>query len=491
MLKRFIAVIISAVLISTVLCSCCLHKANGDVTCTEDSLCKKCGEVLEKALGHTPDREAADCVNPQKCTVCNEILIPAKGHTPSGGDACTQDIVCTVCGDIVTKKTGHKPDIKNPTCITPSICTVCGKVVKEATGHTSGAAATDTDAQKCTTCGLWVAPPLVSGLGTPKYQNNKITALSAAEGSYIPETKDSDHFVKGAFNRNSSGGIVSSGNYMMESFKLSSNGSPEYAQSVTAFAKKYPKLNISCMIVPKCATFEYTEETGDLYTNHKAFIDATYKQIKGAKTPDAFGTMEKHRGEYLFYRTDHHWTSLGAYYASVAYCKANDIKPRKLDTYKTVINTDFWGTLYTTFWGSNVPSGISSDYTAIHMPKTEYILTYSNDENAYFGTAYGTAINQSAKNYAYAFLGGDRAFTHIVTAADSKRKLLVFKESYGNALVPYMIDYFKEIIVIDIRHSDASTKKLIKDYGITDVLIINNIQAVGGLKGYVKERLES
>ncbi len=462
-MKRIIAVVIAIALVILLLNSCCRHEAKDGVPCDKDTLCIKCGDIMKKAAKHTPDRKDSNCVTPQKCTVCDSVIKKAKGHTPDAINVCTENSHCKVCKKSLGKPSGHKP----------------------------GTPATENTAQTCTVCGIWVAPPTLSGLGTPRYNDNKITAATAKKGTYITETTPKGHFTKGAFNSNSNGGIVSSGNYMLESFRLSSKGSSEYAESVTAFAKKYPKLNTTCMIVPKSATLESPDEIGDLYENHKAFIDATYKQIKGAKTPDVLKLFKKHKGEYLFYRTDHHWTSLGAYYTSVAYCNENSIKPRKLESYKTVVNTNFFGTLYTTFWGANPPSGISADYTVAHMPETDYVMTYSTDENAYSGEYYSTAINQSSKNYAIMFLGGDRAFTHIVTSAASDRKLLVFKESYGNAFVPFMIDYFKEIVVIDIRHSSASTEKLIEDYGITDALIINNIHAVKGLSGFVKERLES
>jgi flavoprotein len=75
------------------------------------------------------------------------------------------------------------------------------------------------------------------------------------------------------------------------------------------------------------------------------------------------------------------------------------------------------------------------------------------------------------------FMGGDYPFVHIKTSNTTGRKLLVFKESYGNAFVPYMIDYYDEIVVVDIREKTPGTAKIIADYGITDVLVINNVQA--------------
>lgn len=114
-------------------------------------------------------------------------------------------------------------------------------------------------------------------------------------------------------------------------------------------------------------------------------------------------------------------------------------------------------------------------------------MKYTTDGVTYTGTA----INQSAKTYAGMFICGDQAFTHIQTENHNGRKLLVFKESYGNAFVPYMIDYYEEIIVVDIRYATDSVANIIAQYGITDALIINNVQASTSLSGQLKSKLGS
>ena len=76
----------------------------------------------------------------------------------------------------------------------------------------------------------------------------------------------------------------------------------------------------------------------------------------------------------------------------------------------------------------------------------------------------------------------------ITTDNKNGKTLLVFKESYGNAFVPYMIDYYEQIVVVDIRENAGSTADIIARYGVTDALIINNCQAATSLRSNLESR---
>ncbi len=501
-MKRIIALITIIALAASALCSCCSHESEKEATCTEPEVCVKCGDIITEAKGHTPDH-AATCTEPSTCTVCGEVIEEAKGHTypadyscetgavcavcgvslaepcehtPAENATCEEDLICTVCKKVLVPASEHTANIEKATCTAPSVCTKCGKVLEEAKGHTPGPEATVTSPQICTVCGATIVPAKGS---------------SSGDEVFIAEAVSGGHYVDGKSDYNSRGTVLHCGNYLMEYFGANTAGNSGYASIVSAFAARFPSVNVNSIIVPKCCSFHSPKDRTDRFDAHKAFISSTYSMMTGVKTVDAFGEMAQHRDEYLFYRTDHHWTSLGAYYASVAFCKANGITPRALNTYETVINTGFQGTLYTTYWGSNKPTGIKFDYTVGHIPATPYTFKYSSSGSAMEGTNNGTAINRNAKSYASMFICGDQPFTDIKTENHNGRRLIVFKESYGNAFVPYMIDYFEEIIVIDIRSSTASVKAIIEKYGITDAIIINNIQAVSGMAKTLEARLKS
>ena len=241
--------------------------------------------------------------------------------------------------------------------------------------------------------------------------------------------------------------------------------------------RRFPNVHVTNMLVPKCCAFESPAGYDDPYDAMKSFISSTYAMLDSSiTTADCMGVMTDHDGEYQFYRTDHHWTSLGAYYGSVAYCQANNLVPYALDTYETVYRTGYVGSLY--MYGGN-PAQLKEnpDYTVAHFPHQGYSMVYYNG-----GVQYnGVAVNGSSSSYAGMFICGDQPLTVITSDNKNGKTLLVFKESYGNAFVPYMIDYYEQVVVVDIRQDVGSVADIISRYNVTDALIINNCQGAVSL----------
>lgn len=254
----------------------------------------------------------------------------------------------------------------------------------------------------------------------------------------------------------------------------------------TDFAAKYPALNVTALIVPKCCAFETPKDRTDAGESIRSFISSTYGMMNSSvKTADAYGVMAPHAGEYMFYRTDHHWTSLGAYYASVAYCRANDMEARALDSYESVVRGDVTGTLY--MYGNHDGNlKRHADYTVCRFPAVGYSMQCYNG-----GWYNGVAVNGAYHDYASVFINGDNPLTVITTDNKNGKTLMVFKESYGNAFVPYMIDYYEQVIVVDIRTESDSVASLIDRYGVTDVLFINNAQAAIGFQDIIRAKAMS
>lgn len=477
--------------------STCEHTPGAAATCTESQVCTTCGEMLQPALGHdevltdceagsccarcgallsegkahTPG-DAATCSSPQVCTVCGKTLADPVSHTPSGEASCTEDVVCTICGETLISA-GHTPS-DGPSCIDEQVCLRCFAVLQPALGHaadTTAEAATVT----CARCGVTMA-----------------LSPDADPNAYIDETVVDAHYHN-TLDAYYSGNVLVCGDYALEYFSMSEGGSAEWASAewasaVNAFAARFPELNVSALLVPKSCAFHAPDGYVNQYDNQAAFISATYAQLQSSITAvDAAGLMAQHSGEYLFYRTDHHWTALGAYYASVAYCQQNEITPRQLGSYETTVNTGYVGSLYS--FCTEPPACLQEnpDYTVCHLPLAQYTMSYDNGS----GFAQGLVLNTETNAYASAFLGGDNALTRITTDNQTGRNLLVFKESYGNAFVPFMIDYYDEIIVVDIRKDTAGIADLLSEYNITDALIINNVQASTSLTDTLAAKLAS
>ncbi len=446
-MKKTAALLLVALMLLSLLTACGhKHTPGAPATCTEPQVCAECGEILVEATGHTPG-PAATCAAPQTCTKCGAELAAALEHTPGSPATCTE----------------------------PQTCTVCGAVLVEAVGHDVGVDGA------CAKCGEQVIPE-----GQKYVPSGNGGASSDDTAVIIPETQSGGHYNNN-LNAYYAGNVLVCGDYGLEYFVPSANGNESYAAIVNGFAEKYPNLNVTSLLVPKSCTFHSPAGYTDPYEKTEAFISATYGMMDSSvNKADCLGVMTEHKDEYLFYRTDHHWTSLGAYYASVAYCEANGIAPLSLDTYETVVKTGFIGTLYG-YAGEPACLEANPDYTVGHYPQTGYSMTYKSGGDWYNGTA----INGKYKSYAGMFICGDQPLTVFTTENKNGKTLIVFKESYGNAFVPYMIDYYEQVVVVDIRKDTASVEKIIADYNVTDALIINNCQAAISLQGDLKSKVMS
>ncbi len=425
-----------------------------EATCTDASVCAVCGETQAPATGHT-EGPAATCTEDQQCLTCGERLAEHFGHTASGEASCTEDVVCTVCAEVLIPA-AHEPD-EGPTCIDEQRCLRCGDALQPPTGHAEGTLS-------CTVCGVTLA-----------------LDSSSPEGSYIHETASGDHYHN-TVDAYYSGAVLVCGDYALEYFRMGSTGSASWANAVNAFASRFPALNVSAMIVPKSCAYNAPAGLENRADDQHAFIDATYALLDDPIVAvDAMTVMDQHSGEYLFYRTDHHWTSLGAYYASYAYCRANGLVPRQLSSYETVVRTGCVGSLYSFCAAPQYLLTTNPDYTVYHLPAAECTMTIGGYEYP--------LMNTETKYYSSGFLYGDNPLSIITTDNSTGRNLIIFKESYGNCYVPYMADYYDTVVVCDIRSFSGSLSSLIEQYGITDALIINNIQAVTSLTGSLSSTL--
>lgn len=438
-MKRTLCIFM-AVAAAVTLTACHKHTPGPEATCTTAQICTECQEVLTEALGHDPGPEAT-CAGPQACLRCGEVLSEALPHTPGGPASCTADQVCTVCGAVLHKAEGH--DVG-----TDGVCTRCGQQVVPA--------------------------------GQNYIPGGKGDAVSDTPEGVVAETANTGHYtndISSYYN----GTVLICGDYGMEYFTPDPTGSSGYASIVNDFAAKYPALNVTALLVPKCCAFESPKDRTDAGDSIRSFIQSTYDMMSDSvKKADCMGEMTPHAGEYMFYRTDHHWTSLGAYYASAAYCKANGITPRALADYDTVYRGDVTGTLY--MYGNHDGNlKRNPDYTACHFPATGYTMRCWNG-----GWYNAVAVNGAYHDYASVFINGDNPLTEITTDNKNGKTLLIYKESYGNAFVPYMIDYYEKVIVADIRSNTESTASLVSRYNVTDVLFINNCQAAIGFQDMIR-----
>lgn len=257
-----------------------------------------------------------------------------------------------------------------------------------------------------------------------------------------------------------------------------------YANLISSYKRELGDgVNVYNMVVPTSVEFYLPKKYAKYSNSEKREIEFIYSKLTDGVIPvDAYSVLEAHKDEYIYFRTDHHWSDLGAYYAYTAFCDAIGQTPPALSDY-TVKTKDepFVGSLF----------GYTNNITLKNNPDTfTYYMTKSNfkGETYNYRTVTLSEANPIFHQYASGsnmygmFLGGDGYHVKITTSAGTGRKIVMFKESYGNAFAPYLIDSFDEIYVIDIRYFGKNAVQYIKDVGATDVLFINNVFAANTSK---------
>ena len=198
--------------------------------------------------------------------------------------------------------------------------------------------------------------------------------------------------------------------------------------------------------------------------------DLAYIQ-EGVSIPfvDVTKALRMHRSEYLFYKTDHHWTSLAAAYAFEQIAPYLDVAAPELHTYKTyTVSTSFEGTL-----SSKSGSHEARDVVEIYVPDTtiDYFVQYPT------GDPISSLYNRAAldqKDHYTVFFGGNYSRVDITTTANTGRCLLLFKDSYANCMVQFLYPYFDHITMIDPRYYYDNLELVIKSEAVTDVLFLYN-----------------
>lgn len=190
---------------------------------------------------------------------------------------------------------------------------------------------------------------------------------------------------------------------------------------------------------------------------------------------DTYPSLWAHRDEDIFYRTDHHWTSLGAYYGYTALANAMGLEPVPLSEYaKTTVSTAFYGTVFS----SSGVRWVRPDVIDTYVPDDGISVTsYTYDKN-------GNPVEEPRQLYdksflavkdKYAmFLGGQQSLGVIRTGREGP-KLLLIRDSYTDSLAPFLTTHYSEIHLIDLRYYKLSVADYIKQNGIDAAVVLYSV----------------
>lgn len=239
-------------------------------------------------------------------------------------------------------------------------------------------------------------------------------------------------------------------------------------KAINRFAEKNKKLHIYALFVPGAPSI-LTEKLPlkAPVGNQIKDLETMEKGLKNVKVLDPVKTLKDNKDKYIYYRTDHHWTSCGAYQVFKATAPEMGIdNPYKYK--ETKVTESFYGTL-------SSKTGIfrNPDSVSLYKPedcKVNYVVNYMNDED--LRTTCFKEEELKKKDKYLVFFGGNYPVIDIKTTSDSNRSLLVLKDSYANSYIQFLYPYYRRIIVIDPRYYYDNVETVIKTYGITDVLFI-------------------
>jgi len=260
----------------------------------------------------------------------------------------------------------------------------------------------------------------------------------------------------------------------------------KYAEAVDNLARCMgPNVQTYSLVTPNSGEFYSPESFHTGSHSQKDMINYCYgKMDKGVKTVDAYSALREHADEYIFFRTDHHWTALGAYYAYTAFCKAAGLNAVPIDQFKTGTYDTFLGSMYTFTSGYPQSDTLKAhpDTLTYYLPIRETHAKYYADTTLTNGVAVSvvyTKLGDDVSNKYLCFIGGDTPICIINTDVNNGKTCMVLKESYGNALVPFLTSHYSKIVVVDPREFNRENKPSMnigefgKAQGVNDLIVVN------------------
>lgn len=245
-----------------------------------------------------------------------------------------------------------------------------------------------------------------------------------------------------------------------------------YAQTIDAFAEHLPaNVQTYSLLAPTLIDF-MPQKYKALSVPAEQVIGQVYDSFtSNVKPVEALQLMQDYADEYLFFRTDFHWTATGAYYAYAAFMQARGVEPVPLASYAVTEVDGFLGSMHSRSLSKQMEE--NWDTVQLYHPFVPYdYYVLHNGQHIAPLLDMGHANN---KNKYGIFLGGDRPLAKIVTGQKQVGKIIVIKDSYGNAFVPFLIPHYSQIYIVDPRHYEEPIIDLIQSENIDEVLILNNV----------------
>lgn len=262
-------------------------------------------------------------------------------------------------------------------------------------------------------------------------------------------------------------------------------------EAIDIFAAKFPDVPMYFMLAPTSQEiYSSLMPSYGGYLSEKNFIEGCYGKTENLTSIDCLSFLSGHRDEYIYYRTDHHWTSLGAYYAYAAAARQLGYSAYGLNAFNIeTASSSFRGTLFSKTLDSTVtPDSIDYYHLTSNEPAVK-MTVFDGREQTEYDSLYVRDYLAVKDKYS-SFTGSNSPLINIETDVDNGKSLLLIKDSYAHSLVPFLSKHYSKITMVDMRYINVGLDYFsinVNDY--SQVLISYNVISFAGDQNLPKLRL--
>ena len=243
-------------------------------------------------------------------------------------------------------------------------------------------------------------------------------------------------------------------------------------KAIKSFSESQSKIPVRMMLVPDAAnvlnhslpSLAKPEDQTQMFSMVRKDLGDSVEWI------DVSTELNKHKTEKIYYKTDHHWTTLGAFYAFQAAAPSLGIEGDLSGKYVSYAVSDSFNGMLASKSGVNLGEKEQIDIYVPTEEDTDLIVDYV-DEGKRSTSLYDSSKLKEKDQYTV-FLGGNSSFLDIRTVSTSTKRLLLVKDSFANSFIPFLTPYYREIVVVDPRYYSGTINDLMDSYRISEVLFL-------------------
>lgn len=258
-------------------------------------------------------------------------------------------------------------------------------------------------------------------------------------------------------------GVAIEGDQAYYIFNGTVTAAENYCNYMKTVQLQFPDNSVVALVCPDAGAFYASEKYSKDNHEVRSWLEMIEKNLQGITVINPYDRMYEHKDEYICFRTDHHWTAYGAYFAYQEICEKREFYCYDISKFKSGKITGFLGSFYSKT-SSNVLKKNPDDVYYYEPLVDVEMKIYGNRSSLKTTPSTGKLINPKTtmSNKYTAFIVGDNPLSIITTSCTNNRTCVVVKDSYANALVPWLCNCYSQIYVIDPRHVNTTEDNVLK-----------------------------